>query len=176
MNVPYTYPLLIDEKVISFGYGQNCIYLISTVLNRLRGWPLFINDFIIFSATTAGANGLYNASRTLHALAGIPDVWPDYGPVHAFRRRLEKTSYGVPHAAVFISAGFGMLGFLAVNEDSQVVSRRQIEAMAPSTLMDSTGPWAYGTILRHVAYDHVRPVSSKFSVIRKQHTSSVGRA
>jgi yeast amino acid transporter len=132
MNVPYTYPLLVDTKVISFGYGQNCAYVISAVLNRLRGWPLFFNDFIIFSATTAGANGLYNASRTLHALASIPDVWPDYGPVHAFRRRLERTSYGVPHTAVFISGAFGMLGFVAVNEDSQAVSRKLIEPTTPN--------------------------------------------
>jgi amino acid transporter len=123
MNVPYTYPLIQDTKVISFGYGQNCVFVISAVLNQLRGWPYFINDFIIFSATTAGANGLYNASRTLHALASIPDVWPDYAPIHAFRRRLERTSYGVPHTAVFISAAFGMLGFLAANPDSQLVCR-----------------------------------------------------
>jgi amino acid transporter len=121
MNVPYTYPLIQDTKVISFGYGQNCVFVIAAVINRLRGWPLFINDFIIFSATTAGANGLYNASRTLHALASIPDVWPDYGLVHGFRRRLERTSYGVPHTAVFVSAAFGMLGFLAANDDSQLV-------------------------------------------------------
>jgi amino acid transporter len=126
LNVPYTYPLIQDTAVISFGYGENSAFLISTVLNRLRHWPYFINDFIIFSATTAGANGIYNASRTLHALASIPDAWPDWEPIQAIRRRLERTSYGVPHAAVIISWMFGLLGFLANNSDSQVVS-------APST-------------------------------------------
>ena len=121
LNVPYTYPLIQDNQVISFGYGENSAFLISTVLNQLRHWPYFINDFIIFSATTAGANGLYNASRTLHALASIPDAWPDWGPIQAFRRRLERTSYGVPHAAVIFSWMFGLLGFLANNANSQVV-------------------------------------------------------
>jgi yeast amino acid transporter len=122
LNVPYTYPLIQDNNVISFGYGQNSAFLISTVLNRLRHWPYFINDFIIFSATTAGTNGLYNASRTLHALASIPDAWPDWEPIQSLRRRLERTSYGVPHAAVIFSWMFGLLGFLAGNPHSQLVS------------------------------------------------------
>ncbi|KAI1862630.1 uncharacterized protein JN550_010155 [Neoarthrinium moseri] len=134
-NVPYTYPLLEDKNVIFFGYGHNCVWVISTVLNRLKGWPLFINDFIIFSAATAGANGLYNASRTLHALASIPDVWPDIRPIHSFRRRLERTSYGVPHAAVFVSAAFGMLGLLAVNENSEVVLGRMVRFCVTSLMI-----------------------------------------
>jgi amino acid transporter len=121
LNVPYTYPLIVDNQVISFGYGQNSAFLISTVLNRMRYWPYFINDFIIFSATTAGANGVYNASRTLHALASIPDAWPDWEPIQSFRRRLERTSYGVPHAAVICSWMFGFLGFLAGSANSQQV-------------------------------------------------------
>jgi amino acid transporter len=136
LNVPYTYPTIVDHEVISFGYGQNCVFVVSTVLNRLSGWPYFINDFIIFSATTAGTNGLYNASRTLHALASIPDVWPKWGPVQAFRRRLEKTSYGVPHMAVVVSACFGFMGFLANDSNSQQVSenptRRREPAAAPN--------------------------------------------
>ncbi|KAK7958387.1 hypothetical protein PG988_013235 [Apiospora saccharicola] len=135
MNVPYTYPLIEDTKVISFGYGQNCVFVIAAVLNRLRGWPLFINDFIIFSATTAGANGLYNASRTLHALASIPDVWPDYPVVNGLRRRLERTSYGVPHTAVVVSAMFGMLGFLAANEESQVILGRMVRCCVTTMMI-----------------------------------------
>ncbi|KAI0974013.1 amino acid permease-domain-containing protein [Xylaria arbuscula] len=125
-NVPYTYPQIVDHKIISFGYGQNCVFVISPILNRLRSWPYFINDFIIFSATTAGANGMYNASRTLHALASIPEVWPDFAPIQTLRRRLQRTSYGVPHAAVLFSAAFGMLGFLAVNENSQLILGRLV--------------------------------------------------
>lgn len=122
LNVPYTYPLIVDYHIITFGYGQNSAFLISTVLNRMRYWPYFINDFIIFSATTAGANGVYNASRTLHALASIPDAWPDWEPIQSFRRRLERTSYGVPHGAVICSWMFGFLGFMAGSSESQVVS------------------------------------------------------
>jgi amino acid transporter len=121
LNIPYTYPLIRDNAVISFGYGENSAFLIATVLNRMRHWPYFINDFIIFSAATAGANGIYNASRTLHALASIPDAWPDWRPIQALRRRLERTSYGVPHGSVIMSWMFGLLGFLANNSNSQMV-------------------------------------------------------
>ncbi|KAH7012829.1 amino acid permease-domain-containing protein [Ilyonectria destructans] len=126
LNVPYTYPTIVDHAVISFGFGQNSAFVVSPVINRLRIWPYFINDFIIFSATTAGANGLYNASRTLHALASIHEVWPSWGPVQALRRRLERTSYGVPHAAVVFSACFGLMGFLACNPDSQKILGRMV--------------------------------------------------
>lgn len=37
LNVPSTYPLIEDTKVISFGYGHNCVFVIAAVLNRLRG-------------------------------------------------------------------------------------------------------------------------------------------
>jgi yeast amino acid transporter len=135
LNVPYTYPLIVDNAVISFGYGENSVFVVSTVLNRLRVWPYVINDFIIFTATTAGANGLYNASRTLHALASIPDAWPRWGPVQAFRRRLEKTSYGVPHAAVLASAAFGLLGFMANDPNSSQILGRMVRTCVISMLI-----------------------------------------
>lgn len=123
LNVPYTYETIVDDRVISFGFGQNSAFVVSPVLNRLpQGWPRFVNGFIAFTATTAGTNGLYNASRTLHALASIPDVWPRWPLAQQIRRRLERTTYGVPHAAVFVSALFGILGFLADNPGSQLVS------------------------------------------------------
>jgi len=128
LNVPYTDLQIQDNSVISFGYGQNSAFLVSTVLNRMRYWPYFINDFIIFSAATAGTNGIYNASRTLHALASVPDAWPDWEPIQSFRRRLERTSYGVPHAAVICSWMFGLLGFLASNPNSQLVSAPSISS------------------------------------------------
>jgi yeast amino acid transporter len=135
LNVPYTYPLIQDTAIISFGFGQNSVFVISTVLNRLTGWPYFINDFVIFSATTAGANGIYNASRTLHAMASIPDAWPAWGWVQNLRRRLEKTNYGVPHTAVCVSTLCGMLGFLAASSESQHVS------LLPSPTLQLTRGW-----------------------------------
>lgn len=135
LNVPYTYPLLVDTHVISFGYGQNSAFVNSVVLNHLRVWPYFINDFIIFSATTAGANGIYNASRTLHALASIRDAWPDWAPIQSLRRRLERTTYGVPHGAVIISWLFGFLGFLASNPNSQEILGRMVRCVVVSMLI-----------------------------------------
>ncbi|KAH7129176.1 amino acid permease-domain-containing protein [Dactylonectria macrodidyma] len=135
LNVPYTYHTIVDDAVISFGFGQNSAFVVAPVINRLRVWPYIINDFIIFSAATAGANGLYNASRTLHALASIHDVWPSWGPVQALRRRLERTSYGVPHAAVVLSACFGLMGFLACNPDSQKILGRMVRCCVVSMMI-----------------------------------------
>jgi yeast amino acid transporter len=125
LNVPYTYPTISDYHVISYGYGQNSAFVVSAVLNRLLVWPTLINDFVIFSALTAGVNGCYNASRTLHALASDKEAWPDWAPVQALRVRLERTSYGVPYVAVIISWMFGWLAFLGANPNSGVVSWAQ---------------------------------------------------
>ena len=155
LNVPYTYPLIQDNAVISFGYGENSIFVISTVLNRLRIWPYFINDFIIFTAFSAGANGLYNASRTLHALASIPDAWPDWEPIQAFRRRLERTTYGVPHGAAFFSWLFGLLGFLADNPSSQLVNFL-IGYFLVRWLIVELDPRATGPVCRYFYANHLR--------------------
>ncbi|ORX97604.1 amino acid permease/ SLC12A domain-containing protein [Clohesyomyces aquaticus] len=135
LNVPYTHPLIQDHAVISFGYGQNSAFVISSVLNHLRVWPYFINCFIIFSASTAGANGIYNASRTLHALASIQDAWPQWGVVQAVRRRLERTYYGVPLGAVVFSWMFGLLGFLGSNASSARILGRMVRCVVVSMLI-----------------------------------------
>jgi amino acid transporter len=122
LNVPYTYPTITDAHVISFGFGENSAFVVSTVLNRLPGWPKVINCFIIFSAMTAGINGCYNASRTLHALASDKNAWPEWGWVQAIRTRLERTKYGCPYIAVFTSWMFGWLAFLGSSQNSGVVS------------------------------------------------------
>src|ERR1700761_5692605 len=122
LNVPYTYPTIADPHVISFGFGENSAFIVSTVLNRLRVWPKLINDFIIFSAMTAGVNGCYNASRTLHALASDRNAWPEWGPIQSLRARLERTKYGCPYVAVIVSWAFGWLAFLGSNANSGIVS------------------------------------------------------
>jgi amino acid transporter len=118
LNVPYTYPNIADPAVINFGYGQNSAFVISAVLNRVPPLPLVINDFIIFSALTAGVNGCYNASRTLHAIASDRDAWPDWAPIQALRSRLERTSYGNPYVAVFVSWLFGWLAFIGAGSSA----------------------------------------------------------
>ncbi len=141
LNVPYTYPTIQDTAIISFGYGENSIFVVSAVLNRLKGWPYFINDFVLFSAMTCGGNGIYNASRTLHAMASFPDAWPSWEPVQIVRRRLEKTNYGVPHTAVFVSALFGLLGFLASSSASQEVSVSATRARPRPSLLPPRLTW-----------------------------------
>ncbi len=68
------------------------------------GWPHFFNAFFIFSGFSTGVNGLYIASRLLHALASIRNVWPGSGWGWKLKTRLERTStHGVPVNAVFVS-------------------------------------------------------------------------
>jgi amino acid permease len=89
----------------------------------LVGWPHFFNAFYIFSAFSCGVNGLYIASRLLHALASIRNVWPSTGWGANIKARLERTSSkGVPVNAVFVSWLFGLLGFLAVKPSPARVS------------------------------------------------------
>jgi len=122
LNVPYTDPNLRVLASNSLPNGQHSIFIIAAVRAHLIGWPHFFNAFFIFSATSAGINGLYLASRLLHALASIPAAWPRWTLTMALRERLERTVYGVPMAAVFACWLFGLLGFLAVKPSPQVVS------------------------------------------------------
>lgn len=120
LNVPYDDPYLAQAKWNSINGGQNSLFILAAVRNRLRGWPQFFNGFFIFSATTSGINSLYNASRILHALASIPEAWPLWA--QSWRRRLERTSsQGVPMATVLVSWLFGLLAFLSIGADSAQV-------------------------------------------------------
>ncbi|KAH0542303.1 hypothetical protein FGG08_003330 [Glutinoglossum americanum] len=112
-NVPYTDPNLRDNAVNSIRGGQNSAFMLAAVRDHIRGWPHFFNAFFIFSATTSGVNSLYLSSRILHALAETADAWPDNYYVEELRVRLNRTTFGVPHAAVFTSWLFGLLAFLA---------------------------------------------------------------
>ncbi|KAL5327042.1 hypothetical protein ACEPPN_004732 [Leptodophora sp. 'Broadleaf-Isolate-01'] len=115
-NVPYTDPNLRDLAITSITPGQNSIFILAAVRNHIRVWPHIFNGFFIFSATTSGMNSLYLSSRILHALASIPEVWPEYSIAQSVKKRLERTSKGVPHGAVFVSWLFGLLAFLAAGK------------------------------------------------------------
>ena len=92
LNVPYTDPNLDVFAINSLSNGQNSIFIIAAVRAHLIGWPHFMNAFFIFSATSTGINGLYEASRLLHALASIPDAWPRWPVGMTLRERLERDS------------------------------------------------------------------------------------
>jgi amino acid transporter len=144
LNVPYTYPTIADPEVISFGFGQNSAFVVSAVLNRLQGWPKAINCFFIFTALTAGINGCYNASRTLHAIASDRNAWPEWGWAQSIRTRLERTAYGCPYVAVFVSWSFGWLAFLGVDANSGAV-RRTFYCTVFLELTSSKGIGSYGS-------------------------------
>lgn len=113
LNVPYNDVNLRDTSINSIRRGQNSPFIVSCVRAGVTGLPHFLNAFFIFSAFSTAVNALYIASRLLHALASIRNVWPNTGWAYTVKRRLEKTnSKGVPVAAIFLSWLFGMLGFL----------------------------------------------------------------
>jgi yeast amino acid transporter len=120
LNVPYNDPYLRGYTINSLQNGEHSVFIIAVVRAHLLGWPHFLNAFFIFSATSVAINALYLSSRILHALAVIPQAWPEWSEV--VRLRLENTTRGVPIAAVFTSWLFGLLGFLAVEPSSAVVS------------------------------------------------------
>ena len=122
LNVPYTDPNLKLYSTSSLPNGQHSVFIIALVRAGLTGWPHFVNAFFIFSATSAGINALYVASRLLHALASISDAWPRWSWTIKLRTILQHTTYGVPIAAVFVSLLFGLLGFLAVKPSQAQVS------------------------------------------------------
>ena len=96
LNVPYTDPNLHVSAINSISSGQHSIFIIAVVRAHLIGWPHFLNAFFIFSATSAGINALYLASRLLHALASTPEAWPRWTVIMTLREKLERTEYGVP--------------------------------------------------------------------------------
>ena len=110
MNVPYTYPPLASKDSFSILFEQS---------GKWRFWPPFFNQFMIFRATTAGTTAIYNASRTLHALAVIPGAWP--GWAQGLRLRLAKTKFGVPLISVITCSIVGLIGFVAPNPHSTEV-------------------------------------------------------
>lgn len=115
LNLPYNDPNIRDTSISSIRRGQNSPLIIACVRNGVLGWPHFLNAFFIFSAFSTAVNALYVASRLLHALASIRNVWPEAVWANTVRTRLERTSSkGVPVTAVFVSWLFGLLAFLAV--------------------------------------------------------------
>lgn len=130
-NVPYTDQNLRNLAISAITPGQNSVFILAAVRNNIHGFPHLFNAVFIFSATTSGINSLYLSSRILHALASIPEVWPNNRIFQSIKFRLERTTMGVPHGAVFTSWLFGMLAFLAANKTPAV----QLGRMATNSIV-----------------------------------------
>lgn len=116
LNVPYTDLNLLDTSITSIRKGHNAPFLIQMVHGGITGWPHLVNAFFIFSAFSVAVNALYIASRLLHALANIRNVWPETGWGYAVKCRLEKTTkHGVPVAAICVTWLLGLFGFLGAS-------------------------------------------------------------
>lgn len=123
LNVPYTDPNLISIQTTEIKGGSNSVFVLSAVRNHIRVISSVFNGFFIFSAASSGIQYLYMASRSLHALASIPEAWPLW--FQNSRRRLERTTaYGVPLATVTVSWSIGLVAFLAVKPFPSVVLGR----------------------------------------------------
>jgi amino acid transporter len=122
LNVPYTDKNLHIYASNSIPSGEHSVFIIAAVRAGLRGWPHFFNAFFIFSAASSGVNALFMCSRILHALALTPDAWPRWTVARNLKAKLERTVWGVPMAAVFVSWLFGLLSFLSVQPYPALVS------------------------------------------------------
>jgi yeast amino acid transporter len=123
LNVPYTDHNLVGPLNSDINGGQYSIFIISMVRNHTSSaLPKLLCGFFIFSACSTGANALYMASRILHALASIPDAWPQWKPIESLRSRLERTRLGVPMIAVVTCWLFIMIAFLSVKPGQSTVS------------------------------------------------------
>ena len=119
--VAQSFPVAYDDIHLSFtnhglASGTSSPFMIAIVNAGIKGLPHVLNGFFIFSSLSAGANSLYVASRTLHALAVERRVLE--GPI---QRQLGMTHYGVPLVAVGASASFGLLAFMSTKASSTQV-------------------------------------------------------
>lgn len=119
--VGQSFPVAYNDPRLTFSNhglasGASSPFLIAIVNAGITGLPHVLNGFFIFSAASAGANSLYVASRTLHALAVERRVFES-----VFQQQLKLTYYGVPLVAVGTSASFGLLAFMSTKETSTQV-------------------------------------------------------
>lgn len=92
-----------------------------------------LNALFIFSAFSCGVNGLYTASRLLHALASVRNAWPSQ--LYWLKARLERTtSKGVPLASIFACWLFGFLGYLGTSPAPAVILGR-LESLSIASMM-----------------------------------------
>jgi amino acid transporter len=106
-SVPYDDPHLLRSNHGNKS-GASSPFMIAIVNAGIPTLPHILNAFFIFSASSAGINSLYVASRTLHAMAVEGRVLDGF-----ITRRLKRTNYGVPMYSVFASAAFGLLPFMS---------------------------------------------------------------
>lgn len=116
LNVPWDDEYLADLTTSGIHGGQNSVFIIAAIRERVKVMPHLFNAFFIFSPLSTAINNLYGASRLLHALASHRDAWPEWPVFESIRSRLESTRLGVPMNAVFVSWLLGFLAFLSTNK------------------------------------------------------------
>ncbi|KAF2253623.1 hypothetical protein BU26DRAFT_410135, partial [Trematosphaeria pertusa] len=151
LNVPWDDAHLADLTIHGISGGQNSVFILAAVRERVKVIPHLFNAFFIFSPFSTAINNLYGASRILHALASHRDAWPEWGFFEAIRSRLESTRMGVPMNAVFVSWLVGFLAFLSTNESqAENLGRMATAAVAANLIIFAVNCIAYLQFYRQV--------------------------
>jgi amino acid transporter len=116
LNVPSDDAPLAAYEFSDINAGQNSLFIISAIRERIPFLPHFLNGFFIFSAFCTGCNALFCSGRLLHAIASRSDAWPHWGPIQSLKRRLELTQLGIPRNAIIVSWLLCFLSFMAVTK------------------------------------------------------------
>src|SRR3989337_1551075 len=59
LNVPHDDPNLYDPPELTVRGGQNSVFILAAIRERVIGFPHFFNGFFIFCACSCGFNCLY---------------------------------------------------------------------------------------------------------------------
>jgi len=102
--------------------AQTSPFVLAVVLAKIKVLPHILNGVFVWSALSAGTNGLYVASRTLHALAKRQQVQPQM-----LQNYLQRVGIGgVPHATIFVSAIPSFIALLAAGRIGPQRVRRSL--------------------------------------------------
>ncbi|KAH8596529.1 putative dicarboxylic amino acid permease [Bisporella sp. PMI_857] len=112
MLVPYNSKKLLDANKETVSSAKASPFVVAIEIAGIKALPGILNACILIFVFSASNSDLYIASRTLYGLAHEGKA----------PRLFTKTdSRGVPIYALGLSASFGLLAFLSVNQDSYKV-------------------------------------------------------
>ncbi|KAJ2891124.1 uncharacterized protein MKZ38_000911 [Zalerion maritima] len=151
LNVAYDDSQLRDLTINGVGGGQGSPFVIAAVREHIKVLPHVMNAFFIFSAASTAMATLYIGSRLLHAIASLPNAWPQWGWAESIRSRLERTRFGVPMNAMVLTWIIGFLGFLSVSSDTtQTLGRVITSAVVFILIVYAVNCWAFLNFFKEI--------------------------
>jgi len=101
-----------DPKLVATSTASSSPFVIAINHAKIKSLPSLINAVILISAFSSGNSDLYASSRTLYGLACA-------GQAPRFLRKC--TREGLPFWCVFVTSLAGLLAYLTVNENGDIV-------------------------------------------------------